>query len=432
MAEFCDTIKNVYGREIIDSRGNPTVEAVVELESGITGRGAAPGGASTGSYEAAELRDGDSARFLGKGVRNAVSNIRNLIAPALSGFCVYDQSAIDRLLCDLDGTPNKARLGANATVAVSIACARAAAKSCRMPLYRYIGGVSASRLPVPMMNIINGGAHSSNNIDIQEFMILPTGAPSFAEGLRMCCEVYHFLKKLLTQKKLQVSVGDEGGFAPELPDAESAIELIMEAVAQAGYRCGKDDDFMLALDAAAAEWQLPLSGSDTTLGSNVEKEYTYLLPKSNKMYSSRQLTEYWQNLTARYPIFSIEDPLGEDDLTGWSALTAKIGDKTLLVGDDLFVTNKARLEAGAAAKAGNAILIKPNQIGTLSETIETVITAKSLGYKAILSHRSGETEDTTVSDLSVALNTGFIKTGAPARGERTAKYNRLLRIADSL
>lgn len=432
MTDFLCTVKKVDGREILDSRGNPTVEATVELESGVTGRGAAPGGASTGSYEAAELRDGDAARFSGKGVREAVSNIRNLISPALSGLSIYDQAAIDRILCELGGTPRKTRLGANATVAVSLACAQAAAESCGMPLYRYVGGISATRLPVPMMNILNGGAHSSNNLDIQEFMIVPLGASGYAEGLRMGCEIYHALKKILLQRKLPVSVGDEGGFAPDLPGAESAIGLILEAAAQAGYRCARDGDFMLALDAAASEWQLPQSGAGDAPASAAGSAPSYRLPKSGRLFSSQQLTEYWRSLIDRYPIYSLEDPLGEDDLAGWRALTEAAGDRVLLVGDDLFVTDPARLKAGAAAKAGNAILIKPNQIGTLSETIETVITAKSLGYKAILSHRSGETEDTAVADLAVALNTGLIKTGAPARGERTAKYNRLLRIADSL
>lgn len=431
-----NTIRRVYGREIIDSRGNPTVEAAVELENGIIGYGAAPSGASTGSYEAVELRDGDSSRYTGKGVRSAVQNIDGYISPALSGLCVYDQSAIDRLLCEIDGTGNKARLGANATLSVSIACARAASESCRTPLYRYIGGVSASRLPVPMMNILNGGAHSSNNIDIQEFMILPTGAPSFCEGIRMCCEVYQDLKKLLSMKGLQIAVGDEGGFAPSLGSAEEAIEFIIEAISHAGYKCAKDGDFTIALDAAASEWQISHAAESAiapdAAASEWQKSFSYRLPKSKKEYSTGQLIDYWAKIVGSYPIFSLEDPLGEDDITGWAALTKKIGDKTLLVGDDLFVTNKKRLEAGAAAKAANAILIKPNQIGTLSETIETVIAAKALGYKTIMSHRSGETEDTAIADLAVALNTGLIKTGAPARGERTAKYNRLLRIASEL
>lgn len=406
-------IENVIGREIIDSRGNPTVEAQVKLSDKTIGIGASPSGASTGYYESLELRDADKARYGGKGVLKAVGNINGEIATLLKNVDSYEISNIDKMMINLDGSKEKKRLGANATLSVSIACANAAANSLGIPLYRYLGGVAGGKMPIPMMNILNGGAHAGNNIDIQEFMILPVGAKSFKEGLRWCCEVYKELKKILKNKDMSTSVGDEGGFAPNLTDEEEAIELILQAVSDAGYK--KETDFMISIDAASSEWK---------------SEDGYLLPKKCRHYSTEELIEYWKSLVEKYPIFSLEDPLDEEDWEGWKRLTQLIGDKVLLIGDDLFVTNTERLKYGINNKCGNAILIKPNQIGTLTETIEAINMAKENGFKCVVSHRSGETEDTTIADLAVGLNTGYIKTGAPCRSERTAKYNRLLRIED--
>lgn len=410
-------IRRIRGREIIDSRGNPTVEAEITLECGISARASVPSGASTGEYEAVELRDGDKSRFMGLGVKKAAENITKEISPALSGKNPLKQEEIDGLLIALDGTENKSRLGANATLAVSIACARAAAAMLEIPLYRYIGGCFAHTLPIPMMNILNGGAHADNNLDVQEFMILPVGAKSFACGLRQCCEVYHTLKKILKQRNLSTAIGDEGGFAPSLQNESDAIELILQAVEKAGYKPGKD--FMISLDAAASEWKGAAVGN-------------YHMPKKGETKSSAQLTSYWSELRDKYPIFSVEDPLDENDWNGWKTMTQKLDHRLTLVGDDLFVTNYSRLKKGIAEGCGNAILIKPNQIGTLSETAKAVCTAKNHGFKTIMSHRSGETEDTTIADLAVGLGTGFIKTGAPCRTDRTAKYNRLLRIEEQL
>lgn len=410
-------IRRIRGREIIDSRGNPTVEAEITLECGISARASVPSGASTGEYEAVELRDGDKNRFMGLGVKKAAENITKEISPALSGKNPLKQEEIDGLLIALDGTENKSRLGANATLAVSIACARAAAAMLEIPLYRYIGGCFAHTLPIPMMNILNGGAHADNNLDVQEFMILPVGAKSFACGLRQCCEVYHTLKKILKQRNLSTAIGDEGGFAPSLQNESDAIELILQAIEKAGYKPGKD--FMISLDAAASEWKGAAVGN-------------YHMPKKGETKSSAQLTSYWSELRDKYPIFSVEDPLDENDWNGWKTMTQKLDHRLTLVGDDLFVTNYSRLKKGIAEGCGNAILIKPNQIGTLSETAKAVCTAKNHGFKTIMSHRSGETEDTTIADLAVGLGTGFIKTGAPCRTDRTAKYNRLLRIEEQL
>lgn len=409
-------IENVTGREILDSRGNPTVEAEVMLADGTVGCGKAPSGASTGEFEALELRDGDNSRYMGKGVQKAVENINKEIAPLLRGMCVCGMGQIDRKMLKADGTPDKSRLGANAILAVSLACADAAAKSVGIPLFRYIGGISGSVMPVPMMNILNGGAHAGNNLDIQEFMIRPVDPPSFKEGLRRCAEVFHHLAKLLKSKGLNTSVGDEGGFAPDLKDEEEALELILEAVKNAGYK--PKEDFVICIDAAASEWK----------GKNGK----YLLPKKQKELTADELISYWTGLSEKYPIFSIEDPLDEEDWDNWKKLTDAMGNKVQLVGDDLFVTNPERLRKGISLGCGNAILIKLNQIGTLSETIAAVRIAKSAGYKVIISHRSGETEDTFIADLAVALNAGQIKTGAPSRSERVAKYNRLLRIEEML
>ncbi len=409
-------IQDVIGRQIIDSRGNPTVEAEVVLKCRIKGTGACPSGASTGIYEAHELRDGGS-DYLGKGVKKAVENITGEIAPALIGMDVRDCYAIDRKMCEIDGTSDKSKLGANAILAVSIAAACAAAKCQNMPLYRYLGGVSATVLPVPMMNILNGGAHATNTVDTQEFMIMPVGACCFLEGMRQCCEVYHTLQSILKKKKLATSVGDEGGFAPDLGSDAETIELILEAVESAGYVAGKD--FVLALDAAASEWK----------GSHAGE---YCLPKSKQTLSTQELIRHWKELCRQYPIASIEDPLDEEDWEGWKTITAELGHKVQLVGDDLFVTNTKRLQKGIDSGCGNSILIKLNQIGTLSETMDAIKLAKKNGYTSIISHRSGETEDTTIADLSVALNAGQIKTGAPCRSERTAKYNRLLKIEEQL
>lgn len=407
-------IAEVRGREILDSRGNPTVEAEVITAEGFVGRASVPSGASTGKYEAKELRDGGE-RYGGLGVSRAVANINKDIASAIVGMNVLDQAKIDATLRSVDGTEGKSRLGANAILAVSTACAKAAACALGLSLYQYIGGAGGRRLPIPMMNILNGGAHADNNIDIQEFMIMPVGARSFAEGLQMCAEVYHTLKKILKEKGLSTAVGDEGGFAPNLESDEDALRLIMAAIGKAGYK--SQEDFVLALDCASSEWAV---------------EGGYTLPKSGKYYSTEELIAYWERLCGEYPIVSIEDGLGEEDWSGWQLMTERLGNKIRLVGDDLFVTNPSRLAKGIKSKAGNALLVKINQIGTITETIEAVELAHKAGYNTILSHRSGETEDTAIADLSVGLNSGQIKTGAPTRGERTAKYNRLLRIEEEL
>ncbi len=409
-------IQKIHGREILDSRGNPTVEAEVWLCDGSVGIAAAPSGASTGVFEALELRDGDVGRYGGKGVRKAVGHINGVIAKALCGADAADTRAIDTALRALDGTDDKSHLGANATLAVSLAAAKAAAKSHYQPLFRYVGGQNAQEMPLPMMNILNGGAHAANNIDIQEFMIAPVGAESFGKGLRWCAEVFHALAQLLKERGLATSVGDEGGFAPNLSSDAEAFELLISAIRAAGFAPGKD--FVLAIDAAASEWKDGVGG--------------YCQPKSGKCFTASELIDYWQQLCEDYPIYSIEDGLDEEDWQGWAALTATLGGKVQLVGDDLFVTNTARLQKGIAAACANAILIKPNQIGTLSETLAAVRLAQKAGYGVILSHRSGETEDTTIADLAVATNAGQIKTGAPSRGERVAKYNRLLRIEEML
>ncbi len=410
-------IEEVIGREIIDSRGNPTVEAEVILADGTVGRGMAPSGASTGEFEALELRDGDKSRFGGKGVSKAVENINTIIREALVGMDAFDTYAVDKAMIDADGTKDKSKLGANAILAVSIACARAAAQSLDIPLYRFLGGSNANRLPVPMMNILNGGAHAANTVDVQEFMIMPAGAPSFREGLRWCTEVFHALQSLLKSKGLATSVGDEGGFAPDLANDEEAIQYILEAIKKAGYEPGKD--FVLAMDAASSEWK-------------GEKKGEYHLPKCGQNYTSAELVEHWKQLVEKYPIYSIEDGLDEEDWEGWQLLTKELGDKVQLVGDDLFVTNTERLAKGISLGCGNSILIKLNQIGSVSETLEAIKMAHKAGYTAVTSHRSGETEDTTIADLAVALNTCQIKTGAPSRTERVAKYNQLLRIEEEL
>lgn len=410
-------IEKVIGREIMDSRGNPTVEAEVYLADGSMGRGTAPSGASTGEFEALELRDGDKSRYLGKGVSKAVENINTTINDVLTGMDASDIYAVDAAMIKADGTSDKSNLGANAILAVSIACCRAAAISLDIPLYRFLGGVSGNRLPVPMMNILNGGAHAANTVDVQEFMIMPVGAPTFKEALRWCSEVFHALAALLKKNGLATSVGDEGGFAPDLASDEEAIEYILNAVKAAGYEPGKD--FMLAMDAASSEWK----------GS---KKGEYVLPKAGTAYTSEELISHWEKLVDKYPIISIEDALDEEDWEGWQQLTKRLGGKVQLVGDDLFVTNTTRLSKGIELGCGNAILIKLNQIGSVSETLEAIKMAHKAGYTAISSHRSGETEDTTIADLAVALNTCQIKTGAPSRTERVAKYNQLLRIEEEL
>ena len=411
-------ILSVKGREILDSRGNPTVEAEVLLEDGSVGRASVPSGASTGIYEACELRDGDPGRYLGKGVSKAVLHVNTEIAQALAGHDAMDQANIDRLLIELDGTPNKSRLGANAILAVSLAVAKAAANSLGLSLYRYIGGSDARVLPVPMMNILNGGAHAANNVDIQEFMIMPVSAPSWAEALRRCAEVFHTLRSVLKDRGIPApGVGDEGGYAPNLKKDEDALAVIVEAIERAGYVPG--EDFMIAIDAASSEWFEEDSGM-------------YHLPKSGKVLSRQQMVAMWKRLSKKYPIISVEDGLGETDWEGWELLTNAIGSKVQLVGDDLFVTNTERLSQGIRRGIGNAILIKVNQIGTLTETLEAIRMAHRAGYTAIVSHRSGETEDTTIADLSVAVNAGQIKTGAPSRSDRVAKYNQLLRIEEEL
>ena len=412
-------IEKVIGREILGSRGNPTVEAEVYLTDGTVARGTAPSGASTGEFEALELRDGDKSRYLGKGVSKAVENINTILNDVLIGLDPTDTYAVDAAMIKADGTKDKSNLGANAILAVSIATARAAADALGIPLYRFLGGVSGNRLPVPMMNILNGGAHATNTVDVQEFMIMPVGAPSFKEALRWCSEVFHALAKLLKSRGLATSVGDEGGFAPNLSSDDETIETILEAVKNAGYEPGKD--FMIAMDAAASEWK------------NKEKgKGFYKLPKAGTEFTSDELIAHWKKLCEKYPIISIEDGLDEEDWEGWAKFTAELGGKVQLVGDDLFVTNTERLERGIKNKVGNAILIKLNQIGSVSETLEAIKMAHKAGYTAISSHRSGETADTTIADLAVALNTCQIKTGAPSRSERVAKYNQLLRIEEQL
>lgn len=410
-------IVKVIGREILDSRGNPTVEAEVYLADGTVGRGTAPSGASTGEFEALELRDGDKGRYGGKGVTKAVENINTAINDAVCGLDASDIYAVDKAMIKADGTKDKSKLGANAILAVSIAAARAASISLDIPLYRFLGGISGNRLPVPMMNILNGGAHAANTVDVQEFMIMPVGAPSFKEALRWCAEVFHALAALLKSKGLATSVGDEGGFAPDLASDEEAIQYILEAVKNAGYEPGKD--FMIAMDAASSEWK----------GS---KKGEYVLPKAGTKFTSAELIEHWKKLVEKYPIISIEDALDEEDWEGWQVLTKELGGKVQLVGDDLFVTNTERLAKGISLGCGNSILIKLNQIGSVSETLEAIKMAHKAGYTAISSHRSGETADTTIADLAVALNTCQIKTGAPSRSERVAKYNQLLRIEEEL
>lgn len=410
-------IVKVIGREILDSRGNPTVEAEVYLADGTLGRGTAPSGASTGEFEALELRDGDKDRYGGKGVTKAVENINTIINDAVCGLDASDIYAVDKAMIKADGTKDKSKLGANAILAVSIAAARAASISLDIPLYRFLGGISGNRLPVPMMNILNGGAHAANTVDVQEFMIMPVGAPSFKEALRWCAEVFHALAALLKSKGLATSVGDEGGFAPDLASDEEAIQYILEAVKNAGYEPGKD--FMIAMDAASSEWK----------GS---KKGEYVLPKAGTKFTSAELIEHWKKLVEKYPIISIEDALDEEDWEGWQLLTKELGGKVQLVGDDLFVTNTERLAKGISLGCGNSILIKLNQIGSVSETLEAIKMAHKAGYTAISSHRSGETADTTIADLAVALNTCQIKTGAPSRSERVAKYNQLLRIEEEL
>ncbi len=410
-------IVDVKGREILDSRGNPTVEAEVTLYDGTVACGTAPSGASTGEFEALELRDNDKSRYLGKGTLKAVKNINTVIKDTITGLDASDIYAVDKAMTDADGTEDKSKFGANAILAVSIACARAAAVSLDIPLYRFLGGISGNKLPVPMMNILNGGAHAANTVDVQEFMIMPVGAPNFKEALRWCAEVFHALASLLKSKGLATSVGDEGGFAPDLASDEEAIRYILEAVKNAGYEPKKD--FMIAMDAATSEWK----------GS---KKGEYILPKAGTKFTSSGLIDHWKNLVEKYPIISIEDALDEEDWEGWQQLTRELGDKVQLVGDDLFVTNTKRLEKGIKLGCGNSILIKLNQIGSVSETLEAIKMAHKAGYTAIASHRSGETADTTIADLAVALNTCQIKTGAPSRSERVAKYNQLLRIEEQL
>ena len=411
-------IEKVVGREILDSRGNPTVEAEVTLVDGTVARGTAPSGASTGEFEALELRDGDKARYLGKGVTKAVENINTVINETITGMDASDLYAVDKAMIAADGTKDKSKLGANAILAVSIATARAAATALDIPLYRFLGGVSGTRLPVPMMNILNGGAHATNTVDTQEFMIMPVGAPSFKEALRWCAEVFHNLAKILKSKGLATSVGDEGGFAPNLSSDDETIETILEAVKAAGYEPGRD--FMIAMDAASSEWK-----------SEKGKGF-YHQPKSGRDFTSDELIQHWADLVEKYPIISIEDALDEEDWEGWQKLTAKLGGKVQLVGDDLFVTNTERLKKGIELGCGNSILIKLNQIGSVSETLEAIQMAHNAGYTAISSHRSGETEDATIADIAVATNSGQIKTGSLSRSDRMAKYNQLLRIEEEL
>ena len=410
------TITDIVAREILDSRGNPTVEADVHLSSGVIGRAAVPSGASTGEHEAVELRDWDASRYLGKGVLKAVDNVNATIAPELIGYDVREQVQIDLLLREVDGTPNKEKMGANGILGVSLACAKAAAQACEIPLYRYIGGAQATLLPVPMMNILNGGAHADNNVDIQEFMVVPVGAPNFREALRMGAEVYHNLKKILKDKSYLTAIGDEGGFAPNLGSNEEALEVILGAIERAGYRPGKD--VLIALDPAASEFY--------------HDDLYHLAAEGDAHLSSSEMVAFWQRLVDKYPIYSIEDGLDENDWDGWKEMTDVLGNRLQIVGDDLFVTNTERLSSGIAMGVGNSILIKVNQIGTLTETLEAIEMAHKAGYTAVISHRSGETADTTIADLAVATNAGQIKTGAPCRTDRVAKYNQLLRIEESL
>jgi len=412
---FSASIEEIIAREILDSRGNPTVEVEVWLDDGTMGRAAVPSGASTGAHEAVELRDGDKSRFLGKGVQNAIMNVSELIAPELINYPVTEQASIDQIMLDLDGTPNKSKLGANAILGVSLACAKAAAESLGIPLYRYLGGVNAKDLPAPMMNILNGGKHADNTVDIQEFMVMPTGASSWAEALRMCAEVYHNLAKVLKSKGLSTAIGDEGGFAPNLKTSEETIEVILEAITKAGYRPG--EQFHIALDPAATE---------------MYEDGVYNFEGEGVKRTSAQMVDYYESLVNKYPIISIEDGMAEDDWDGWVNLTKRIGDRVQIVGDDLYVTNVERLKKGIELGASNSILIKVNQIGSLTETLDTIEMAKRAGWTAVVSHRSGETEDTFIADLVVATNAGQIKTGAPARSERVAKYNQLLRIEEDL
>ncbi len=407
------TIDKIFGREIIDSRGNPTVEAEVGLSDGTYAKASVPSGASTGVFEAVELRDNDE-RYMGKGVQKAVNNINKIIAPELCGDSPFDQCSLDYKLIELDGTANKERLGANAILAVSLACAKAAAGHFKLPLFRYLGGTFSVRMPVPMMNILNGGAHAANNIDIQEFMIMPVGAHCFSDGLRQCCEIYHTLGKILKKNNMSTAVGDEGGYAPNLDSDEAAVELIIRAIVAAGY---STDNVKIALDAAASEWY---------------RDGVYKLPKRGEELTSDRMIDYFTRLSSEYPIISIEDPLSEHDWDGWTKITSQLGKKLQLVGDDLFVTNTERLKQGIQKGAANAILIKINQIGTLTETLDAIDTAQKAGYNTVISHRSGETEDTTIADIAVAVNSGQIKTGAPCRTDRVAKYNRLLRIESGI
>ncbi|MBP2628839.1 MAG: Enolase [Firmicutes bacterium] len=408
-------ITDIMAREVMDSRGNPTVEVDVILEDGTMGRAAVPSGASTGQHEAVELRDGDKGRYMGKGVLKAVDNVNDRIAPEVVGMSVFDQVGIDSVMIELDGTPNKSVLGANAILGVSMAVAKAAAITLELPLYQYLGGFNAKELPVPMMNILNGGAHADNNVDIQEFMIMPVGAPSFAEGLRMCAEVYHTLKAVLKGLGLNTAIGDEGGFAPNLSSNEQALQVIVEAITKAGYKPG--EDFELALDVASTE---------------IYKDGKYHLEGEGVVKTSEEMVEFYRQLIEKYPIRSIEDGMSEDDWAGWKLMTEKLGKKIQIVGDDLFVTNTERLARGIEAKTANSILVKVNQIGTLTETFDTIEMAKRAGYTCVISHRSGETEDATIADIAVAVNAGQIKTGAPTRSDRVAKYNQLLRIEEEL
>jgi enolase len=409
------TITDVYAREVLDSRGNPTVEVEVYLESGAMGRAIVPSGASTGAYEAVELRDGDKGRYLGKGVLKAVDNVNDIIAPEIIGLDALDQVGIDQKMIELDGTPNKGKLGANAILAVSMAVARAAAEAQKLPLYVYLGGFNAKTLPVPMMNILNGGAHADNNVDVQEFMVLPVGAPSFREALRTGAEIFHSLKSVLKEKGLNTAVGDEGGFAPNLSSNEEAITTIISAIERAGYKPG--EDVFLGMDVASTEFY---------------KDGKYHLEGEGKSFTSREFVDFLASWVDKYPILTIEDGCAEDDWEGWKLLTDKLGKKVQLVGDDLFVTNTKRLSQGIEKGVGNSILVKVNQIGTLTETFDAIEMAKRAGYTAIISHRSGESEDSTIADIAVATNAGQIKTGAPSRTDRVAKYNQLLRIEDEL
>mgnify|MGYP000224727554 CR=1 FL=1 len=415
-------IESVYAREILDSRGNPTVEVEVEVEGGFVGRAAVPSGASTGAFEAVELRDGDKSRYLGKGTLKAVDNVNDIIAPEIEGMNALDQVEIDKAMIELDGTDNKGKLGANAILGVSLAVARAAAEALGVSLYNYFGGVNAKTLPVPMMNILNGGKHADNSVNIQEFMIMPVGAESFKECLRMCAEVFHNLKSVLKSKGLATSVGDEGGFAPNLSEDEEALKVIVEAIEKAGYKPGVD--FKIAIDAAATEMYEEAKAKG--------EEGKYYFWKSDKMYTREEMINFWENLASKYPIISLEDGLAEEDWEGWKLLTERLGNKIQLVGDDLFVTNTDRLRKGIRNKVANSILIKPNQIGTLTETLDAIELAKSNCYNTIVSHRSGETEDTTISDIAVATNSSLIKAGAPCRTDRIAKYNRLLNIENEI